>query len=403
MIWASNQGDRTLIVDVPPQDLVARLTQELDCRLPDNDLVCIACGCGDCTVGHWVRWFIVPIVAAHRLLGLRRYIGHLDEVSRLSQRSLTVCSLVVFHFRRLLRQAGGFHHQTRGERHSPVWWCRRICQEVSLNAHVQLHIRLEEDRRSALACTCTEDGFVMARTLPVHLSTFLRPSVVLQAAQNYDPGDTIAKVRLNSVALAALQATEGGVQGNHSNVTTSYYLCRCGAYHVSVAAISAIAKDDLLTIHAAQPPVMFAQFDGSAHSQIGVGGAGAALFLVSYRGLEQLWTASCKSSGGEPHLLHAIQGDIKPLLQHLQFTGRLRRSDLISTIDDFHQARSLIAPSCQLLYRPREVNFIADFLAGQGSRFLLDLHRRGQVFLFLQKWCVDGVRKSSLKLKELCG
>ena len=191
----------------------------------------------------------------------------------------------------------------------------------------------------------TEDGFVMARTLPVHLSTFLRPSVVLQAAQNYDPGDTIAKVRLNSVELAALQATEGGVQGNHSNVTTSYYLCRCGEYHVSVDAISAIAKDDLLTIHAAQPPVMFAQFDGSAHSQIGVGGAGAALFLVSYRGLElvdwcsyalpqcadnveaeaygalaalqlyQLWTASCKSSGGEPHSLHAIQGDIKPLLQ----------------------------------------------------------------------------------------
>ena len=145
---------------------------------------------------------------------------------------------------------------------------------------------------------------------------------------------------------------------------------------MSVAAISAIAKDDLLTIHAAQPPVMFAQFDGSAHSQIGVGGAGAALLLVSYRGLElvdwcsyalpqcadnveaeaygalaalqlyQLWTASCKSSGGEPHLLHAIQGDIKPLLQHLQFTGRLRRSDLISTIDDFHQARSLIVNFC---------------------------------------------------------
>ena len=179
VIEEENQRDGTLIagsppLDVPPQDLVDRLTQELDCRLPDNDLVCIACGCGDCTVGHWVRWCIVPIVAAHRLLGLRRYIGHLDEVSRLSQRSLTVCSLVVFHFRRLLRQEGGFHHQTRGERHSPVWWCRRICQEVSLNAHVQLHIRLEEHRRSALACTCTEDGFVMARTLPVHLSTFLR-------------------------------------------------------------------------------------------------------------------------------------------------------------------------------------------------------------------------------------
>ena len=38
------------------------------------DLVCIVCSCGDCTVGHQVRWCIVPIVVTHRLLGLRRCI-----------------------------------------------------------------------------------------------------------------------------------------------------------------------------------------------------------------------------------------------------------------------------------------------------------------------------------------
>ena len=32
--------------------------------------------------------------------------------------------------------------------------------------------------------------------------------------------------------------------------------------------------------------MLLAQFDGSAHSQIGIGGAGAALFQVSFRGLE---------------------------------------------------------------------------------------------------------------------
>ena len=37
------------------------------------------------------------------------------------------------------------------------------------------------------------------------------------------------------------------------------------------------------------------------------------------------------------------------------------------------------APFCQMLYRPREANFIADYLAGQGSKFLLDLHKRGLV------------------------
>ena len=203
-----------------------------------------------------------------------------------------------------------------------------------------------------------------------------------------------------ALTLWHLRLSKPRVQATQANVTTSYYLCRCGEYHVSLEAIGAIAI----------PSTPRTQFDGSAHSQVGVGGAGAALFLVSYRGLElvdwsayalpqcadnvvaeaygalaalqlyQLWTARCTNTGGEPHLLHAIQGDIKPLLQHLQFTGRLRRSDLISTIDDFHQARSLLAPSCQLLYRPREVNFIADFLAGQGSRFLIRSPQTGTSF-----------------------
>ena len=199
------------------------------------------------------------------------------------------------------------------------------------------------------------------------------------------------------------------MQGGRANVKTAYFLCACGEYHVSLEASADIAQTDLLTLCTVQPPVLFAQFDGSAHSQVGIGGAGAVLFLVSCRGLElvdwcsyalpqcadnvvaeaygalaalqlyQLWTVR-GANGDDVPQLHAIQGDIKPLLQHLQFTGRLRRSDLISAIDDFHQARSLIAPSCQLLYRPREANFLADYLAGQGSRYLLDLHRNGHAF-----------------------
>ena len=42
-----------------------------------------------------------------------------------------------------------------------------------------------------------------------NLSAFLRPVVVAQAAQAAS-GDTVAKLHLNSVALAALQATEAG-------------------------------------------------------------------------------------------------------------------------------------------------------------------------------------------------
>ena len=117
---------------------------DLENRLPDNNLVCIACGCGDCTVGHWVRWCLIPIASAHRLLGLQEYRGSLDVIAGISSRNLAICSLVVFHFRRLLRQEGVFFHQTRGERHLPLWWRRKLCHEVSLNAHIQLQVRIEE-------------------------------------------------------------------------------------------------------------------------------------------------------------------------------------------------------------------------------------------------------------------
>ena len=164
---------------------------DLENRLPDNNLVCIACGCGDCTVGHWVRWCLIPIASAHRLLGLQEYRGSLDVLAGISSRNLAICSVVVFHFRRLLRQEGAFFHQTRGERHSPLWWCRKLCHEVSLNAHIQLQVRIEEFRPGVPACTCSDEGLYLVRTLPVHLSTFLRPPLVVQAARSYEAGDTL--------------------------------------------------------------------------------------------------------------------------------------------------------------------------------------------------------------------
>ena len=72
-----------------------------------------------------------------------------------------------------------------------------------------------------------------------------------------------------------------------------------------------------------------------------------------------------------PLPLDRIQGDIQPLLSHLRFQTRFRRPDLIAVIDRFHAKRSRLAPLSATEYRPREANFVADYLAGQGSAFLL--------------------------------
>ena len=82
---------------------------------------------------------------------------------------------------------------------------------------------------------------------------------------------------------------------------------------------------------------------------------GADLALSLYERYRQL----SQQQSITPLPLDRIQGDIKPLLQHLDFRGRFRRKDLINLIHQFTE------------YRPREANALADYFAGQASAWLL--------------------------------
>ena len=96
-------------------------------------------------------------------------------------------------------------------------------------------------------------------------------------------------------------------------------------------------------------------------------GAGLAISLYEkYRNL-------CQQQSLMPLPLDRIQGDIKPLLQHLDFRGRFRRSDLVTLVNQFHAKRSRIAPNSITEYRPREANTLADYFAGQASSYLRDM------------------------------
>ena len=94
---------------------------------------------------------------------------------------------------------------------------------------------------------------------------------------------------------------------------------------------------------------------------------GAELALSLYEKYRQL----SQQQSITPLPLDRIQGDIKPLLQHLDFRGRFRRKDLINLIHQFHTKRSRIAPNSITEYRPREANTLADYFAGQASAWLL--------------------------------
>ena len=92
---------------------------------------------------------------------------------------------------------------------------------------------------------------------------------------------------------------------------------------------------------------------------------GAELAISLYEKYRQL----CQQQSFTPLPLDRIQGDIKPLLQNLDFRGR--RNDLINLVHQFQAKRSRIAPDSITEYRPREANALADYFAGQASAWLL--------------------------------
>ena len=157
-------------------------------------------------------------------------------------------------------------------------------------------------------------------------------------------------------------------------------------------------------------------FDGSAHRECHIGGAGACLYLIASSGLQLIewgslalprcsdnveaetygaelalrlyeqYVRKCSEFEVPPLPLDRIQGDIKPLITHLQFQSRFRRKDLIPIIDRFFKKRSRIAPLSMTEYRPREANFVSDYLAGQGSQKLLSMVAKNQCLPTTPVW-----------------
>ena len=214
------------------------------------------------------------------------------------------------------------------------------------------------------------------------------------------------------------------------NVHLSMVCCSCGEYHIHVTLLSNIGPGDLLVPADFGAPMIFCEFDGSAHRSQEVGGAGAAMYVISAQGLQLLaWSCisivgckdnivaevygadlsmklydrymnMCAEYNVRPLPLDRIQGDILPLLNHLRFQSRFRRQDLVPVIDRFHLMRSCLAPTSSTEYRPREANFVADYLAGRASALLLDQHQTERRTDTIQEYQVDPPYELLLSIGE---
>ena len=218
----------------------------------------------------------------------------------------------------------------------------------------------------------------------------------------------MAILPLDSLYTAALNVLINVPIGKPKNVDFQLHYCQCGKYHVKIIALSSILGSDMLVPTSFGQPKLMAQFDGSAHRSRKIGGAGAALFQVDSTGMTLLdwgsqalpkcidnivaegkgaclainlyerYVEHCLQHKIIPFPLDTIQGDIKSLLQHLDFRSRFRRVDMVSIVDQFHRKRSRLAPHSSTEYRPREANVIADHLAGEASSYLMKLVGEGE-------------------------
>ena len=280
--------------------------------------------------------------------------------------------------------------------------------EVAKDAHLELNVPFPKTLQANSACTLNISKIDLQRVLPFTYDTLHVPLLVAVATEEVQAGEQVATLPLDSLYTAALNVLINAPIGKPKNVDLQLYYCQCGKYHVRVLALSPIIGSDMLVPTGFGQPKLMAQFDGSAHRSRHIGGAGAALFQVDSTGMTLLdwgsqalpncvdniiaegkgaclaitlyerYVEHCLQHRILPFPLDTIQGDIKSLLQHLDFRSRFRRLDMVGIVDQFHRKRSRLAPHSLTEYRPREANVIADHLAGEGSSYLMQLLGDGE-------------------------
>ena len=243
---------------------------------------------------------------------------------------------------------------------------------------------------------------------PLHISCALAPARICCIGEAVDANQTIGVVQLGSEHSQLIQQSYQVGMGIIPNAKICPFYCQCGEYHCRITATLPIGAGEILCCSTCEEKgSLLVQFDGSCHADRGIGGAGAALLEVQPQGLALIkWKAialpecpdnifpEAMSADIGTDLLceeliqrrHAaaqiyLQGDILPIVKHLAFAGRFRRIDLQPIVQRIRKKQSRMFDFGIWMYRPREANIIADYLAGEASRAAYDLpHSQTQPF-----------------------
>ena len=378
---------------------------------PATDWIkCVACSRGDNTVGHWVRWCTVPIVALQTLTGNPAITSLLDG-ARYGSKHLALATRVIHQFRLLLREAGAMKHQVQAPLTTEEHWITNLTQKVSSALPSDLKITHIRAPRATPGCSVDTSDLVCQDKPPLHISCTLAPARVCCVVNSYEAYQTIGVAPMGSEVLQVIQTPMQIGSGLSPNVMIQPTYCRCGEFHCKITSLLPIGANEILC-SCLDPAAgaLLVQFDGSCHSEHQAGGAGAALVELQTQGLTLLrWRAVaipncpdniyaeamsanvgtdllCEELVHRKHTTERayLQGDILPIVKHLAFAGRFRRIDLQPIVQQIRRKQSRMFDFGVWIYRPREANVIADNLAGVASQHACDLPQDQQVPIEIQ-------------------
>ena len=374
----------------------SRLLSSAGCRALDSYVPCVLCQCGFNSIDHWLSF--CPVV---HLTWLALWVAPAPEINwrKVPSRSIGVAlCYMLFHLRRLVTECGGLRpdiscvHKRTVSHHALDLWQRIY---LSLPSTLLRYFRAPPQSSST---ACTDSTKIRLQRFPmVVLEAALLPPKGLATTQSFAKGDTIATFVKNDHRLRLLLSQHRKLPFPTATACLVPFLCHCGATHLRLQATDDLSANTVLLLGEPQEwQGCLVQFDGSAHKHTQTGGAGVSLLHVTSSSTSLVqWLSipllSCSDNVvAEAHACRAainlafeyyvscmsrgipidsvvVQGDILPVINYLQYKGRIKKPAVVAILEQCQQLLAQAPCLFRLVYLPRECNRLADYFAGQAS------------------------------------
>ena len=387
-----------IIVPEPKQlpPAFSRLLSSVGCRAIGSYVPCVLCQGGFNSIDHWLSF--CPVV---HLTWLALWVAPAPEITwcKAPSRSAGVAlCYMLFHLRRLVTECGGLRpnilcvHNRKVSHHVLDLWQRIYSSTPSTL------LRTFRAPPQPSSNACTDSTKIRLQRFPaVVLEAALLPSKGLATTQSFAKGDTIATFVKQDHRLRLLLSQYRKLPFPTATACLVPFLCHCGATHLRLQAMDDMPANTILLLGEPQEwQGCLVQFDGSAHKNTQTGGAGVGLLhvtpsstsLVQWLSIPLLscpdnviaeaharraainlafeYYVSCMAKG-IPIDSVVIQGDILPIINYLQYKGRIKKPAVVAILEQCQQLLAQAPCLFRLVYLPRECNRLADYFAGQAS------------------------------------